>query len=44
MQHLLLSEIGTSEICKMFVYKYTETIEHAKHFLTQKKNANFTGK
>ena len=28
---LLLSEISTPEICKIFVYKHTETIEYVKN-------------
>ena len=30
LSNLLLSEICTSEICEMFVYKHAETIEYVK--------------
>ena len=30
LKHLLLIEIGGLEICTMFVYKHTETIEFGK--------------
>ena len=34
LKHLLHFQICTSEICKMFVYKHSETIEYVKTELT----------
>ena len=40
---LRIVELYTGKVWEMFIYKYAETIEHAKINLLFKKNTNFTG-
>ena len=40
---LRVFELFSRKVCKMFVYKHTETIEYIKSSLLFKKNINFMG-
>ena len=39
---LVILELYTHKVCKILVYKHTETIEYVKNFLLFKKNIRFT--